>query len=1129
MSPVHTAHLRIPMAMNPLADKILDHLKRSPGQYAREIAQALGCDKSDVNSCLYGSLDGKVIQTHPYRWVVADANTAPAKTKESTKQDTVLAKLCRYYLDCISFDDEGGASFFAESKFAPNYVELPENPLVSENGFGGMLSAPDTQRLLTSIRQDRKRLGLMLGYPCYLKRIRSKKGWEGMMVEPLFLFPVSAPETGGSGRVIDVSSFSLNFPLLTRLSGVEGSASLEEGLALLTELGASEGPPPDWDDFFARLHHIRPDWVWHEAPVPAKLANSPALSKVQEDGFFNRAVLFGKEQSPYTVGLEKELTKLQATPESNYAGTALGAWIKGEIADKVVSQEPLLAVVPLNSEQREAVRRGLSGLMTVVTGPPGTGKSQIVTSLLLNAAWKGKKVLFASKNNKAVDVVETRVNALGPRPILLRLGANKVRAELAEYLLQLLASVTTPEDETRYQENLRLHSDLIVEIAKLEKTTESIIALRNHVDELERKIEPLRQKLGDDRFAVCKTADARAFETVRTELRTPVNAADRASQPFFTRLFWRFARDQRWQQLRTASEKHRAMLETLGMRMPAIPQPPDDVIQPWNALLTEAERFAQAIREIQAYTTALRELSGSGDISQLHARISAFTEQSQDLCGKLWACWLALQPAKLRPEDRRLLRDYAAVLQLIVNANDSGTQLGRDVFRRYYELFPKIANQLPCWAVTSLSASGRIPLEPGFFDLVVIDEASQCDIASALPLLFRAKAAVIIGDPRQLRHISSLAPHRDRELLSKHGLIDHFMGWSYSVTSLFDLASGLGASNQIVALRDHHRSHHDIIEFSNRTFYEGRLRIATKHDRLRPVTPNETGIRWIPVEGVPRAAAGGGATNPKEAEAILTELRRITIQQRYTGTIGVVTPFRAQANLIREIIQRDQALSDALIQADFLAETAHRFQGDERDIIIFSPVVGPGLPGGSIGFLSKTPNLFNVAITRARCCLVVVGSLSALGGSGVEHMEAFARYFQELGSRRETQPEAAADFGPKYPKVARPELVSEWEHVFYTQLHRAGIRPIPQYNVESYLLDFAVISESRRLNIEVDGERYHRNWDGELLLRDRLRNQRLIELGWDVQRFWVYQIRDEPERCVQRVQEWLDQSEIKEK
>ena len=85
----------------------------------------------------------------------------------------------------------------------------------------------------------------------------------------------------------------------------------------------------------------------------------------------------------------------------------------------------------------------------------------------------------------------------------------------------------------------------------------------------------------------------------------------------------------------------------------------------------------------------------------------------------------------------------------------------------------------------------------------------------------------------------------------------------------------------------------------------------------------------------------------------------------------------------------------------------------------------------------------------------------------------------------------------------------------------AGLRLIPQYPVEKYLLDFAVVNGDRRLNIEIDGERYHRNWDGELCRRDEIRNQRLMELGWDVMRFWVYQVRDDLEECIARIDQWV--------
>ena len=155
------------------------------------------------------------------------------------------------------------------------------------------------------------------------------------------------------------------------------------------------------------------------------------------------------------------------------------------------------------------------------------------------------------------------------------------------------------------------------------------------------------------------------------------------------------------------------------------------------------------------------------------------------------------------------------------------------MFRRYYSLFPKVTKILPCWAVTSLSARGRLPFEPGLFDLVVIDEASQCDIASALPLLLRARRAVIIGDPLQLKHVSTVAPQQDRLLLAAHGLAEGSAAWAYSVNSLFDLARSLCRHEDIVNLRDHHRSHRDIITFSNRHFYRGGLRIATDHEALK--------------------------------------------------------------------------------------------------------------------------------------------------------------------------------------------------------------------------------------------------------------------------------------------------------
>lgn len=258
---------------------------------------------------------------------------------------------------------------------------------------------------------------------------------------------------------------------------------------------------------------------------------------------------------------------------------------------------------------------------------------------------------------------------------------------------------------------------------------------------------------------------------------------------------------------------------------------------------------------------------------------------------------------------------------------------------------------------------------------------------------------------------------------------------------------------------------------------------------------------------------------------MLTALEDLLVKRQYEGTVGVVTPFRAQAQLLQQLVQESDALQNVRDKSDLLVDTVHRFQGDERDVMLFSPVVSDGAPVGALAFLRSNGNLFNVAITRARGLLYVVGDRSAAASSDVDYLSDFAAYVANLAQPGELDAEEAlAPTGPEFPRVAKPEQVSDWERVLYRALYAAGVRAIPQFSVEQYDLDFAVIVGKRRLDVEVDGERYHRSWTGELCLRDQLRNQRLIELGWEVRRFWVYQVRDNLADCVAAVARWVEEA-----
>lgn len=1092
------------MAARDLANHIREYLHAHGPAKAKDIADKLGVDRAAINALLHGSLRGQVKQDKSYAWSLVSAGSTQAIT--SVRQEPAASawgSLFAYYLDCLAQDDDSGVSVFAESRYDVDYAELTSWPF---DGAGPEGASDSVRKLIGRQRRDASKKVLLLGYPVMLRQARGRGGWTAKMVEPLLLWPQDT----------DSREFAfLPEPIVnTRAVRSTGAADniLEEVALLEEELGFDAGDAPPLDELAARLRDLRPEWPWKEALAPSPLRPAGDLRKLTEPGIYNVAVVVVADRSPFTVGLERDLSDLRGVSDSDITASSLGAFL-GRPQPSANDEALLLEPAPLNAEQRNAVRAALTEPLTVITGPPGTGKSQVVSAILVNAAWRGQRVLFSSKNNKAVDVVVDRVNGLVPRPTVLRLGARALQEQLAQHLTAILSSSPTVDDRRAYEDALaRLERRGEAFNAKL-RAYEDLAALRNRVDGLERAAEEARNVLRSDLFSNPIAVLESDLPGLVQVLSDATRRATREGAPLIDRVLWPMRKKGLAQQASAAAVVVRLGLERFGGWRGGSEEP--------GRVCALAEDFLVAARNASSYRSALAELSSAGDLGTLAADIDRDNRAIASLSLESWQLWSTLLPDRLNEKERSALGEYAALLRLIAKTDEQGGSVDRKVWRRFYELAGETTKALPCWAVTSLSARGRIPLVAGAFDLVVIDEASQCDIASAVPLLYRAKRAVIIGDPQQLRHITRLSHQREQALMVKHGVLSRpGASWSYRASALYDLAAAKVPSGSIVALRDHHRSHESIIRFSNEFFYGGRLRVATDYKRLK--RPDGPAVRWVDVKGRTVRPLTGGAVNHEEAAAVVAELRRIALEQRFVGEMGVVTPFRAQANLIDELINRDNALAGVLATRNFISETAHSFQGDERDLILFSPVVSGGAPESALGFLKSQGNIFNVGITRARGGLVVVGDAAACHACDVGYLSAFAKYVADLAQPAPLEPLPVTDSpGMAYPSVAQPQLVSPWEKVLWAGLVKAGLRPIPQYDVDSYILDFALIRPNgRRLNIEVDGERYHRDWDGELIRRDQLRNLRMIEMGWDVMRFWVYQVRDDLPACVDKVAAW---------
>src|SRR5581483_6637980 len=535
-----------------LAKRILRELENCPAQKASQIAAKLGVDRRDVNRCLSHVLAGKVQQDAGYRWRLRELGTANAGNKRDPEGSSAseLARLCRYYLECIGQDSDRGVSVFAASQYSdPDYAELPAAPL------GGLewdwWNAPRAASVLNKVRIDRGRLVAWLGYPVRLRLHRTAK-WEGFFVEPVLLWPIVLPETPGDAYRLQDELPTLNFAFLRSLAMGDPSQIVEEAARLGTELGLNNPlhDQPEPDELLQRLFNIRPDWDWREPLDPTDCPNDPSLSQLAEPGIYNRAVIVPGERSPYTQGLESELKSLADKPESELTGTVLGSWLSSESPVRSITDVgPLLEVLPMNLEQRSAVESALTASLTVVTGPPGTGKSQVVTNLLVNAAWRGMKVLFASKNNKAVDVVEARVNGLGNRPVLLRLGSKEYQAKLGSYLTAMLSGAASKDDEASYQEGLQRHRQFLQRLAQLDESQASTLAIRNQVDQLDAQADDYRILFGETRF---NTLDEKLLQAVGAVdvLIAATNALDPTTQSALGRMVARLFRNAKLRTLR---------------------------------------------------------------------------------------------------------------------------------------------------------------------------------------------------------------------------------------------------------------------------------------------------------------------------------------------------------------------------------------------------------------------------------------------------------------------------------------------------------------------------------------------------------------------------------------------------
>ncbi|MEM9103288.1 MAG: AAA domain-containing protein [Pseudomonadota bacterium] len=283
--------------------------------------------------------------------------------------------------------------------------------------------------------------------------------------------------------------------------------------------------------------------------------------------------------------------------------------------------------------------------------------------------------------------------------------------------------------------------------------------------------------------------------------------------------------------------------------------------------------------------------------------------------------------------------------------------------------FTSLLKGFPVWLVTLNTLHRVLPLDHEMFDLVIVDEATQCNISSVLPALARAKRALIVGDQKQLRHYSFLARAKQQEIADQFGVKGSEKAMSYRDLSILDMALHSATNqSQIAFLDEHFRSQPELIHFSNMFFYNGKLKVM----QHRPCSTIGH-VKVIEIDGE-RTAAG---TNPMEADAIIAEIKRIIgadTELQFPRSIGILSPFNKQAAYLSSLVEKHIPL-ESIQKHQIRVSTPFGFQGEERDIMLISFCIDNNSKRAA-AYLNK-PDVFNVSITRARQTALMFKSIDA--------------------------------------------------------------------------------------------------------------------------------------------------------
>lgn len=437
---------------------------------------------------------------------------------------------------------------------------------------------------------------------------------------------------------------------------------------------------------------------------------------------------------------------------------------------------------------------------------------------------------------------------------------------------------------------------------------------------------------------------------------------------------------------------------------------------------------------------------------------------------------------------KRLGEEEYAELRNILSEEDADKQAA--AFGKYLsktENVKKLQRIFPVMITTCISAHKLGEPRP-VFDMVIMDEASQCNTAVSLVPVIRGENLMLVGDPQQLNPVILLDELTNQRLRKKYNVAEEY---DYRANSIYKTYLACDAVSDEVLLHNHYRCNRKIIEFNNRKYYNSKLNICTQSTE-----PN-------PLVHVNVKSSHSDIRNTADQE--VKEIVRYAAVNR-DKAIGVITPFVNQRKLIEKAVE-EEGLKNVV------CGTVHAFQGDEKDVVLFSAAITDQTQAGTYEWLKNNKELINVATSRAREKLILLLDEDNLirlhQKEGEDDLYELMQYVKENGASQVTpkytnsRALGVKPFSTKTEEAFLENLNHALENIWlsqsrYTVKKEVAISQVFENNVSyndlfySGRFDFVVYERQGRdempvLAIELDGKEHFE--DEVVKNRDRKKNE----------------------------------------